>query len=108
MNANDLAQLLAAVPRRRRELLPVLIALQEQAGYLSEAALSAAARHLHVPESEVFGVATSYSELRLTPRDGEPVGVCTGLSCLLNGASSSSRSFGFIGAPWTSAALDYP
>ncbi len=86
MNPNDLDQLLAPFPRRRRELLPVLIAIQEHAGYLSEAALAAAAHHLHVPQSEVFGVATSYSELRLTPPGGEPVTVCTGLSCLLNGA----------------------
>jgi len=92
MDPNDLAQLLAPFPRQRRELLPVLIALQEHAGYLSEAALSAAAHHLHVPESEVFGVATSYSELRLAPRDGEPVSICTGLSCLLNGARELAAS----------------
>jgi NADH:ubiquinone oxidoreductase subunit F (NADH-binding)/NADH:ubiquinone oxidoreductase subunit E len=64
----------------------MLIAAQERDGYLSEAALSAIAHHGHLPESEVFGVASSYSELRFAPRDARRVTVCSGLSCLLAGA----------------------
>ncbi|TAK72368.1 MAG: NADH-quinone oxidoreductase subunit E [Dehalococcoidia bacterium] len=78
--------LLAAFPRARTQLLPMLIAVQERDGYLSEAALSAIAHHAHVPESEVFGVATSYSELRFSPPAARAVTVCIGLSCQLAGA----------------------
>lgn len=84
--------LLAAFPRARTWLLPALIAVQERDGYLSEAALSAIAHHVHVPESEVFGVASSYSELRFAPREARAVTVCTGLSCLLNGARELAAS----------------
>jgi NADH-quinone oxidoreductase subunit F len=67
--------------------LPLLLAAQETRHYLSEETLSAIARHVHVPDSEVFGVATSYSELRLRPRsESTEIAVCGGLSCLLSGA----------------------
>jgi NADH-quinone oxidoreductase subunit F len=81
-------RVLAGFPRRRGELLPILLAVQHETGYLSEASLSSIAHHVRVPESEVFGVATSYSELRCSPPRGEHVAVCTGLSCLLAGAGS--------------------
>ncbi|HLB23623.1 MAG TPA: NADH-ubiquinone oxidoreductase-F iron-sulfur binding region domain-containing protein [Dehalococcoidia bacterium] len=81
-------RLLSGFPRRRDELLPVLLAVHAEAGWLSEAALSAVARHVRVPDSEAYGVATSYSELTFTAPEGERVGVCTGLSCLLAGAGA--------------------
>ncbi|MBI5290086.1 MAG: NAD(P)H-dependent oxidoreductase subunit E [Chloroflexi bacterium] len=81
-----LATLLRGFRRERTDLLPALIAAQEAFGHLSEITLLAIAHHVHVPESEVFGVATSYSELRFTPRPGEHLDVCTGLSCLIAGA----------------------
>ncbi|HYM16505.1 MAG TPA: NAD(P)H-dependent oxidoreductase subunit E [Dehalococcoidia bacterium] len=77
---------LDAAPRARSQLLPRLLDAQERDGFVSEASLAAIARDLHVPESEAFGVATSYSELRMTPRTAPHVSICTGLSCLLNGA----------------------
>ncbi|MFI5177866.1 MAG: NADH-ubiquinone oxidoreductase-F iron-sulfur binding region domain-containing protein [Vicinamibacterales bacterium] len=73
-------------PRERTQLLPLLLAVQEHDGHLSESALREIARHVYVPESDVFGVATSYSELRFSPPDGRILAVCTGLSCLLAGA----------------------
>jgi len=78
--------LITTLPRARTHLLPILLAVQEREGWVSEAALSAIAHHVHVPESEVFGVATSYSELRLSPPPVHSISVCTGLACLLNGA----------------------
>jgi len=83
--------ILDRVPRERTHLLPLLIAMHERDGYVAEAALRAVARHVYVPESEVFGVATSYSELRLSPPEGRGVTVCTGLSCRLAGADQLSR-----------------
>jgi len=86
MDEGALATLLHGFRRERTDLLPILIAAQETLGHLSEATLAAIAHHVHVPESEVFGVATSYSELRFTPRAGVQLEACTGLSCLLAGA----------------------
>jgi NADH-quinone oxidoreductase subunit F len=94
VSSSDYASLLQAFPRERTQLLPLLIAVQERDGWLGEAALSAIAHHIFVPESEVFGVATSYGELRLEAAAGPGVTVCTGLSCLIAGAAELSRALG--------------
>ena len=41
--------------------------------------------HLGIPASEVYGAATSYTELRIERPGTHAVRVCTGLSCWLNG-----------------------
>ena len=41
--------------------------------------------HLGIPSSEVYGAATSYTELRLERPTAHVLRVCTGLSCRLNG-----------------------
>ena len=92
MTDADLDAPLAGFPRARTQLLPILLAAQDRDGYLSEAALSAIAHHVFVPESEVFGVASSYSELRFSPPAARSVTICTGLSCLLNGARDLAAS----------------
>ena len=73
-------------PRERRYLLPALHYIHDEFGYLPEHALQTAAWHLRVPASEVYGAATSYTELRVEAPAEHTVRICTGLSCLLNGA----------------------
>lgn len=92
MDFDGFDELLHRFPRERTALLPILIALQETHGYLGAEAIAAASRHVHTPESEVFGVATSYSELRFAAPEGSAVAICTGLSCLLNGARELAAS----------------
>ncbi len=67
--------------RARSNLLPVLHLLQHEHGYLPEWALQVVGWHLRVPASEVYGAATSYSELRLDPPAALSVTICTGLAC---------------------------
>src|SRR5215510_7773897 len=86
MQGQDYASALANIPRRRDQLLPALHAVHQLDGWLSEAAIEAAGRHMFVPLSEVYGIVTSYSEFRLTPPDPARVEVCTGLSCRMAGA----------------------
>ena len=67
--------------RARSNLLPSLHLLQHDHGYLPEWALQVVGWHLRVPASEVYGAATSYSELRLEPPPAASITVCTGLAC---------------------------
>ena len=57
--------LLAPFPPERTWLLPALQSVQAARGWLSLDDLAAVGAHLHVPQSEVYGVATHYPELRL-------------------------------------------
>ena len=79
------ADALARFPRERTWLLPALQSVQEILGYLSDWALADTGRHLRVPDSEVYGVATHYPEFRRSPRGAHHVRVCTGVSCALAG-----------------------
>ena len=72
--------------RNRDNLLPVLHLLQHEYGYLPEWALQVVGWHLRVPASEVYGAATSYSELRLDPPSPRSIVVCTGLACWQSGS----------------------
>ena len=68
-------------PRERTYLLPSLHFLQEELGYLPEWALQVVSWHLRIPASEVYGAATSYSDLRIKEPGRHVVRVCTGLTC---------------------------
>ena len=85
MSSRPIDELLAPFPPQRTWLLPALQAVQADRGWLSADDLAAAARHLHVPASEVYGVATHYPELRLTAPGRHVVRVCAGVSCRVNG-----------------------
>jgi len=91
MTSRPLEELLAPFPPERTWLLPALQAVQADRRWLSLDDLAAIGRHLHVPASEVFGVATHYPELRLTAPGRHVVRVCTGLSCRVNGGPALLR-----------------
>ena len=87
MDRNQLrAHLRQEFPRDRGQLLPALHYLQHEFGYLPDWGMEVVGWHLGVPASEVYGAATSYTELR-TQKPGEHVlRVCTGLGCWMTGA----------------------
>ena len=72
-------------PRNRGQLLPALHFLHHEYGYLPDWAMEVVGWHLGIPSSEVYGAATSYTELRIQKPAEHVIRVCTGLSCWLNG-----------------------
>jgi NADH:ubiquinone oxidoreductase subunit F (NADH-binding)/NADH:ubiquinone oxidoreductase subunit E len=82
----DYASLLGDFPRERAWLLPALQAVQHHHRWLPPEALIAVSEHLRVPRSEVYGVATSYPELRLAAPGRRVVRVCIGVSCRVRGS----------------------
>ena len=82
MNRSDLRPILREkFPPERTYLLPALHYLQEEFGHLPDWAMQTVAWHLRLPPSEVYGAATSYSELRIDAPGTYVVRVCNGLSC---------------------------
>jgi NADH:ubiquinone oxidoreductase subunit E len=75
------------LPRSRDQLLPVLQALHDELHWLPRETIGYAASHIRVPLSEVYAIATAYSELRLEPPVPGQWHVCTGVACDLAGAS---------------------
>ena len=66
---------------QRHLLLPVLHAVQDAAGWISEGALNHIARTLSVPPAEIYGVATFYAMFSVEPRAPRVVHVCDDVAC---------------------------
>ena len=73
-------------PRNHGQLLPALHFLQHEFGYLPDWAMEVVGWHLGIPSSEVYGAATSYTELRVEKPGNTVVRVCTALSCVVSGS----------------------
>ena len=73
--------LVAKYPREKTYLLPVLHFIQEEFDFIPEWALQIVSWHLKVPASEVYGAATSYSDIKFFVDDKQTVKICSGLSC---------------------------
>ena len=82
------AELRELFARDRAQLLPALHHLQHTHGYLPDWALEVVSWHLGVPASEVYGAATSYSELRTMKPGRHVIRVCTGLTCRVSGSDA--------------------
>ncbi len=85
-------------PREHGQLLAALHHLQHEFGYLPDWGMEVVGWHLGIPASEVYGAATSYSELRTVQPGAHVVRVCTGLACRVAGAldvlSTAEAAFG--------------
>lgn len=71
---------------RHDALIEVLHAAQELFGYLELDLLYFIARHLKLPPSRVYGVATFYHFFTLKPKGKHTCVVCTGTACYVKGA----------------------
>jgi len=66
---------------RRDALIPILQEVQEAYGYLSRDAIVRISRHLNLPASKVYGVATFYNQFRFRAPGRFHVQVCRGTAC---------------------------
>jgi NADH-quinone oxidoreductase subunit E len=71
----------------RDALIPILQEVQEAQGYLSREAVAEIGRHLRLPESKIYGVATFYNQFRFQPKGKYHVMVCRGTACHVKGSA---------------------
>ncbi|MGH4140694.1 NADH-quinone oxidoreductase subunit NuoE [Clostridium sp.] len=67
-------------------LIPVLHEVQKIFGFLPEGALQIVSEKLSIPMSEIYGVATFYSQFSLQPKGEHIIKVCLGTACYVKGA----------------------
>ena len=87
----DIGQALARRGRRRENLIPILQDVQQATGWLSAEAIERIARHLSLSETDVFGVATFYTQFRFKPIGRYHMKVCCGTACHVRGAGRISE-----------------
>jgi len=73
----------------RESLIPILQEVQERQGYLSKEAVVQIGRHLGLPASKIYGVATFYNQFRFQPRGRHHFMVCRGTACHVKGSSKA-------------------
>ena len=71
---------------RRDLLLPVLHAIQDRIGWISQGALNHACRRLTVPPADAYGVASFYALLSTVQKPPRVVHVCDDMACRVAGA----------------------
>lgn len=70
---------------RRTLLLPVLHALRDEVGYISEGAVQEISERLEVPRADIYGVASFYALLPTEPQPPKTVHVCVDMACRFAG-----------------------
>ena len=68
------------------ELIPLLQSAQDHFGYVPRKAINYIAGVTGVPESEVYGVITFYSQFRLQPMGKYVIRACDGTACHVSGS----------------------
>lgn len=71
---------------RRDALIPILQEIQEEEGYLSREAVVRVGRHLGLPASKIYGVATFYNQFRFQAQGNYHIQVCRGTACHVKGS----------------------
>jgi NADH-quinone oxidoreductase subunit E len=82
-----LDELLNKMSAEGQGLIPVLQQAQEIYGYLPKEVLTRTAQIMGLPESQVLGVASFYSQFHLEPRGRHIIQQCDGTACHVRGSN---------------------
>jgi NADH-quinone oxidoreductase subunit E len=84
--SKSLNEILSTFNGNEFELIPILQDIQSNIGYLSEDAIIEVSKFTRLPESEIYGVATFYTQFRFSPVGKKHIMVCKGTACHVKGA----------------------
>lgn len=85
---DQIESLIVRYAAQQGALLPLLHAVQEELGYISDAAAAAIAGGLNLSRAEVHGVVTFYPDFRRRPPPAHVVRLCRGEACQARNASA--------------------
>jgi len=84
---NSVENILQKHPNAKRDsLIPILQEVQEAVGFLSREAVASIGKHLNLPASKIYGVATFYNQFRFEPLGKYHIQVCRGTACHVRGS----------------------
>ena len=87
LDLKPLDEVLAKYRGQRGAVIPVLQKAQEIYGYLPREVMQRVAEGMRVPVSQIYGVATFYSQFYLTRRGRHIIRQCDGTACHVRGAA---------------------
>ena len=72
-------------PRDKSNLIAILQQVQKAKGYITSEAVTSISSHLSISRSQIFGVASFYSQFRFNPPGRNSVRICLGTACHVQG-----------------------
>jgi NADH:ubiquinone oxidoreductase subunit E len=88
MTTMNVEPILQKYPRASRDILiPILQEVQGAYGYLSRDAVIRIGKHLALPASKIYGVATFYNQFRFQAPGMFHIQVCRGTACHVKGSA---------------------
>ena len=82
----ELQKVIAQYKEQEGALMPILHRAQEIYGYLPLDVQNYIAEELGIPLTDIYGVATFYSQFTLKPKGKYTIGICMGTACYVKGA----------------------
>src|SRR5919107_1088471 len=79
------SDMLTHYPIKRSVLVPMLLYIQDELGYLTDKAIHEIGQRLEISDLEVRNVISYYSMLRTKPAGKYNVQVCTNICCMVRG-----------------------
>lgn len=83
----DIYEIFSKYKGEESDLIPLLQDIQTNMGYLSEDSIREVSKFTGVSESEIYGVATFYTQFRFSPIGKKHIMVCEGTACHVLGAT---------------------
>jgi NADH-quinone oxidoreductase subunit E len=93
MTSNTFTDILELYAEEEGSLIPLLQKAQEVYGYISEGMVEIIADYLNMTASQVFGVASFYSQFRFTKPARHSICVCLGTACHVSGGETLLEAF---------------
>ncbi|MCU0860978.1 MAG: NAD(P)H-dependent oxidoreductase subunit E [Methanomassiliicoccales archaeon] len=84
--ANKLARILLKYHKRKEDIISLLQDIQDEFGYLPRDVLRHLSKEIRVPEHEIYGVATFYSQFTFNEPGQHRLRICLGTACHVRGA----------------------
>jgi len=78
---------------RKGPLMPILQEAQNTFGYLPDEIMTLISNKLNIALSEVYGVATFYSQFTFIPKGETDIHICLGTACYVKGAADILNEF---------------
>ena len=84
---DELKQYIADMKSEKGNLMPIMQKAQDIFGALTFEVQDCIAEELQIPMSEIYGVATFYSQFALVPKGKHIIGVCMGTACYVKNSA---------------------
>lgn len=86
-------RIIAGKGKEKKELIPILQAVQKELNYLPEEALRLIGEQTEITPAEIVSVASFYSQFRLQPAGVHMIKVCVGTACHVKGSGQVYDAF---------------